>query len=99
MPDRPGIQTHRNLAAGLGLEILLLDQGLLDGIDAVEVDRARAVLADDSSVGRVGGSDALGEKFCPLLGTVDFNRVDTIEQTLVQQQDLQAQARSQIAVV
>ncbi|MGO9108082.1 MAG: TolC family protein, partial [Thermoguttaceae bacterium] len=30
-------------------------------------------------------------------GTVDFNRVDTIEQNLVQQQDLQAQARSQIA--
>jgi len=31
-------------------------------------------------------------------GTVDFNRVDTIEQNLVQQQDLQAQARSQIAL-
>jgi NodT family efflux transporter outer membrane factor (OMF) lipoprotein len=30
-------------------------------------------------------------------GTVDFNRVDTIEQNLVQQQDLQTQARSQIA--
>ncbi len=32
------------------------------------------------------------------VGTVDFNRVATIEQNLVQQQDLQAQARSQIAV-
>jgi len=31
-------------------------------------------------------------------GTVDFNRVDTIEQNLVQQQDLQAQARGQIAI-
>ncbi len=30
-------------------------------------------------------------------GTVDFNRVDVIEQNLVQQQDLQAQARGQIA--
>jgi len=32
------------------------------------------------------------------VGTVDFNRVATIEQNLVQQQDLQALARSQIAV-
>ncbi len=30
-------------------------------------------------------------------GSIDFNRVDTIEQNLVQQQDLQTQARSQIA--
>ena len=30
-------------------------------------------------------------------GTVDFNRVDTIEQNLVQQQNLETQARSQIA--
>jgi len=30
-------------------------------------------------------------------GTVDFNRVDTIEQNLVQQQALLAQAQSQIA--
>jgi NodT family efflux transporter outer membrane factor (OMF) lipoprotein len=32
------------------------------------------------------------------VGTVDFNRVDTIEQNLVQQQNLQAQARGQIAI-
>ena len=31
------------------------------------------------------------------VGTVDFNRVDVIAQNLVQQQDLEAQARSQIA--
>jgi NodT family efflux transporter outer membrane factor (OMF) lipoprotein len=32
------------------------------------------------------------------VGTVDFNRVDTIEQNLVQQQNLEATARAQIAI-